>query len=110
MTPTGVLLEWRQQHPFGAPMKLLFHLIVFAAGAGVGIWWGVNHPMEAQNISAQEEIQSAKIQAAVSQEKIDLMNRLLGHDAVKPADTAAFKQMLSDEKQKLQDAKAKLAN
>jgi hypothetical protein len=46
----------------------------------------------------------------VSQEKIDLMNRLLGHDSVKPADTAAFKQMLNDEQQKLQDAKSKLVN
>jgi hypothetical protein len=91
-------------------MKLILHLVVFAAGAGVGIWWGVNHPIEAQNISAREQVQAAKIQAAVSQEKIDLMNRLLGHDEVKPADTAAFKQMLSDEKQKLQDAKSKLAN
>jgi hypothetical protein len=91
-------------------MKLILHLIVFAVGAGVGIWWGANHPTEAQNISAQEEVQTAKIQAAVSQEKIDLMNRLLGHDAVKASDTTEFKQMLSDEKQKLQDAKSKLAN
>jgi uncharacterized membrane protein len=91
-------------------MKFILHLVVFLVGAGVGIWWGVNHPVEAQNISTQEQQQAAKIQEAVSQEKIDLMNRLLGHDSVKPADTAAFKQMLSDEKQKLEDAKSKLAN
>jgi hypothetical protein len=91
-------------------MKLISHLLILLVGAGLGIWWGVNHPAEAQNIHDQEQQQAAKIQEAVSQEKIDLMNRLLGHDSVKPADTAAFKQMLSDEQQKLQDAKSKLAN
>ncbi|HEY1921623.1 MAG TPA: hypothetical protein VGG44_02565 [Tepidisphaeraceae bacterium] len=91
-------------------MKLISHLLILLVGAGIGIWWGVNHPSEAQNIHDQEEIQAAKVQAAVSQEKIDLMNRLLGQDSVKPADTAAFKQMISDEKQKLQDAKSKLPN
>jgi hypothetical protein len=91
-------------------MKLISHLLILLVGAALGIWWGVNHPTEAQNIHDQEQQQAAKIQEAVSQEKIDLMNRLLGHDSVKPADTAAFKQMLSDEQQKLQDAKSKLAN
>ncbi|MGD0462388.1 MAG: hypothetical protein ABSB74_07855 [Tepidisphaeraceae bacterium] len=84
-------------------MKLILHLVVFLAGAGLGIWWGVNHPAEAQNISAQE-------QAAISKGKIEIMTKLLGRDAVKPESTAEFKQMLSDEQQKLQDAKSKLGN
>lgn len=90
-------------------MKLVLHLIVFLAGAGVGIWWGANHPTQAQNVSATEEEQAAKIQAAVSQEKITLLQKFLGNSS--PDQNAAdFKQMLSDEKQKLQNANAKLTN
>jgi len=90
-------------------MKLIFHLVVFLAGAGVGIWWGVNHPAAAQNVSAQEEQQAAKIQAAVSQEKITLLQKFLG-TSNSDQTSADFKQMLSDEKQKLQNATAKLGN
>jgi hypothetical protein len=42
--------------------KHLVHLIFFAAGAGVGIWWGVNHPTQAQDLAAQEQ---AKVQQAI---------------------------------------------
>jgi uncharacterized membrane protein len=90
-------------------MKLVLHLIVFLAGAGVGIWWGVHHPAQAQNVSTTEEEQAAKIQAAVSQEKITLLQKFLGNS--NPDQNAAdFKQMLSDEKQKLQNATAKLGS
>jgi uncharacterized membrane protein len=90
-------------------MKLILHVIFFIAGAGVGIWWGVNHPTQAQSVSATEEQEVAKIQAAASQEKIDLINRFMGH-APSDQDAADLKQMLSDEKQKLQTATAKLSN
>lgn len=42
--------------------KHIVHIIFFAAGAGVGIWWGVNHPTQAQNLAAQEQI---KVQQAI---------------------------------------------
>jgi hypothetical protein len=42
--------------------KHIVHLIFFAAGAGVGIWWGVNHPKEAQDVAAQEQV---KVQQAI---------------------------------------------
>ena len=90
-------------------MKFIFHIIFFFAGAGVGIWWGVNHPTQAQSVSATEEQEAAKIQAAVSTEKIDLINKFMGH-ASNDQDAADLKQMLSDEKQKLQTATAKLGN
>jgi hypothetical protein len=90
-------------------MKFVFHIIFFFAGAGVGIWWGVNHPTQAQSVSATEEQEAAKIQAAVSQEKIALLNRFTGHTAT-DQDAADLKQMLSDEQQKLQNAKTKLGN
>jgi hypothetical protein len=90
-------------------MRFLIHIIFFAAGAGVGIWWGVNHPSQAQNVSATEEMEAAKIQATVSQEKIALLQKFLGSSDANQ-NSADFKQMLSDEKQKLQNATAKLGN
>jgi len=81
-------------------IKLITHLILFTAGAGLGIWWGVNHPSEAAVISSQEEIQAAKVQAA-AEAKIELLNKFL---STKPADQdpAQYQQMLDDEKRKLQ--------
>jgi len=81
-------------------IKLIIHLIFFTAGAGLGIWWGVNHPSEAAVVSSQEEIQAAKIQA-VAEAKIELLNNFL---STKPADQnpAKYQQMLDDEKRKLQ--------
>jgi len=90
-------------------MKLIIHLIVFATGAGVGIWWGANHPSQAQNVASQEQQEVARIQAAASQEKIDLINRFMDRKTT-DQDAADLKQMLSDEKQKLQNATAKLGN
>lgn len=78
-------------------------------GAGLGIWWGVNHPEAAQNVAANEQQQAAKIQAVVAQEKIALLQKFLG--TTQPdQDSAEFKQMLQQEKQNLQNAKAKLVN
>jgi len=81
-------------------IKLIIHLIFFTAGAGLGIWWGVNHPSEAALVSSQEELQAAKIQAA-AEAKIELLNSFL---STKPAnqDPAKYQQMLDDEKRKLQ--------
>ena len=62
-------------------MKLISHLLILMVGAGLGIWWGVNHPEAAQNVAANEEQQAAKIQAAVSQEKIKLLNQFAGKGA-----------------------------
>ena len=90
-------------------MKLISHLLILLVGAGLGIWWGVNHPDAAQNVATNEEQQAAKIQAAVSQEKITLLQKFLG--TTQPDQTSSeFKQMLDQEKQNLQNAKAKLVN
>ena len=83
-------------------MKLLFHLVVFAVGAGLGIWWGVNHPSEAQDVAARE-------QAAVATARIELLQKFLG--TTQPdQQNAEFQQMLDQEKQKLQSAEQKLSN
>jgi hypothetical protein len=70
-------------------------------GIGLGIWWGVNHPSEAQMVATRE-------QAAV-QAKIDLVQQFLGKSTT-DQNKADFKQMLNDEKQKLQNAATKLGN
>ena len=90
-------------------MKHLYHLFIFAVGIGLGIWIGVRFPSQAQTVAAAEGQQAARIQAAVSQEKITLLEKFLGKSN-SDQDNAEFKQMLSDEKQKLQTAAAKLAN
>jgi hypothetical protein len=90
-------------------MKHIYHLVIFAAGIALGIWIGVKYPKQSQNIADNEEQQAAKIQATVSQEKISLLQKFLGNS--NPDQNASdFKQMLSDEKQKLQNATAKLGN
>jgi hypothetical protein len=89
-------------------MKHIYHLIIFAVGLGLGIWIGVRFPAQAQNVADTEEQQAAKIQAAVSQEKITLLQQFLHPTAEQ--NTADFKQMLNTEKDKLKNATAKLTN
>jgi len=69
----------------------------------------VKFPSQAQKVAATEDQQAAKIQAAVSQEKITLLQQFMGKSN-SDQNNAEFKQMLSDEKQKLQNATAKLGN
>ncbi|MGD0390603.1 MAG: hypothetical protein ABSC42_16790 [Tepidisphaeraceae bacterium] len=90
-------------------MKHIYHLFIFAVGIGLGIWIGVKFPSQAQKVAATEDQQAARIQAAVSQEKITLLQQFLGKSNPDQAN-ADFKQMLNDEKQKLQNATAKLGN
>jgi hypothetical protein len=90
-------------------MKHIYHLFIFAVGIGLGIWIGVKFPSQAQKVAATEDQQAARIQAAVSQEKITLLQQFLGKSNSDQA-KADFNQMLNDEKQKLQNATAKLGN
>jgi hypothetical protein len=90
-------------------MKHIYHLFIFAVGLGLGIWIGVKFPSQAQKVAATEDQQAARVQAAVSQEKITLLQKFLGKSNPDQAN-ADFKQMLNDEKQKLQNATAKLGN
>ena len=90
-------------------MKHIYHLFIFAVGIGLGIWIGVKFPSQAQKVAATEDQQAARIQAAVSQEKITLLQQFLGKSNSDQA-KADFNQMLNDEKQKLQNAATKLGN
>jgi CHASE3 domain sensor protein len=35
--------------------KLITHVLVFAIGAGAGVYWGVNHPSQAQQVEMREQ-------------------------------------------------------
>ena len=92
-------------------MKFLYHLFIFAVGIGLGIWIGVKYPEQSQKVADTEDQQAARIQAAVAQEKIDLLNHFMGQSSSGAQDTKAeMQQMLKDEQQNLQAAKAKLTN
>ena len=47
-------------------MKLLIHLLIFALGIGLGIWWGVNHPTQAATVAARENVAISKIKTEVA--------------------------------------------
>jgi hypothetical protein len=98
-------------------MKILIYLVVFALGAGTGIWWSVNHPDAAVDIAAREQQQAAKLQAAVAQAKIELLQKFLASsdssavaDPNASSNDAGYHRMLSDEQQKLSEAKKRLAS
>ncbi len=49
--------------------KHVGHVIFFVLGAGLGIWWGVNHPQNAQVVARIEQHQVDSAAAAVTQAK-----------------------------------------
>jgi hypothetical protein len=51
--------------------KLISHLVVLAVGASLGVWWGVYHPVAANNLVQQE-------QARIAQAKVELLQKLRG--------------------------------
>lgn len=81
-------------------LKLIFCLIIFAAGVGVGIYWGVSHPNQAANVAQTEADDTASIQAKIKQAKIDLLNKL--NDDSSGTSNSDFRRMLDNEKHKLQ--------
>ena len=93
-------------------MKFIYHLFIFALGIGLGIWIGVKFPNQSKQVADTEDQQAAKVQAAVSQAKIEVLQHFAGQqDAGKPEDTKAeMEQMLKDEQQKFQNAKAAITN
>jgi VIT1/CCC1 family predicted Fe2+/Mn2+ transporter len=90
-------------------MKFLYHVFIFALGIGLGIWIGVKYPAQSQQVADSEDQQAAKI-AAVAQAKVDLLNHFVGQSSSAEETKAEMQQMLKDEQQNLQNAKAKLTN
>jgi hypothetical protein len=70
-------------------IRLVTHLAVFTIGAGVGIYWGVNHPDQAADIAQREQIAATKA-------KIEILEKF-------GSSIPNGQQMLDDEKKKLGD-------
>jgi hypothetical protein len=52
--------------------KLISHTVLLLIGASLGVWWGVYHPVAAQNLVQQEE-------AHIAQAKVELLQKLNGN-------------------------------
>jgi hypothetical protein len=57
--------------------KIITHVAVFAIGAGSGIYWGVHHQDQADQVAAWESQEAPKVQAAAAQAKIDVLNKIM---------------------------------
>jgi hypothetical protein len=98
-------------------MKILFHIFIFAAGVGAGIWWSVSHPDAAASIADREQQEAVHLQAAVAQAKIELLEKFLASSSDPAAKSdatnnnsneAGYQRMLDDEKKKLDAAKQQM--
>jgi hypothetical protein len=91
-------------------MKALVHLAIFALGAALGVWWGVNHPTQAANVAGREDVAINKVKAEVAKAKIELLEHFLATSNTSPTPTATaaqtpagadYQKMLVQEKQNL---------
>jgi uncharacterized membrane protein len=92
-------------------VKLITHSVVFLAGAGAGIYWGVHNPTAAANLS---DVGSAKIQQAVAQAKKDVLSEVAADQnsagsSISDSHKAKVQQMLQSAQQDLNAAKAKVS-
>ncbi|HSV16449.1 MAG TPA: hypothetical protein VLI90_19455 [Tepidisphaeraceae bacterium] len=97
-------------------MKLLVHLAIFAVGAALGVWWGVNHPTQAADVAGREDVAINRVKAEVAKAKIELLEHFLATSKATPAPTATaaptappagsadYQKMLVQEKQNLTQA------
>jgi hypothetical protein len=72
--------------------KLISHTLILLVGASLGVWWGVYHPVAAQNLEQHEE-------SIIAQAKVDLLQKLRDNPS---ADN--IKQNLDAERTKLGQA------
>jgi hypothetical protein len=91
-------------------VKLITHSVVFLAGAGVGVYWGVHNPTAAANLS---DLESAKVQQAVAQAKQDVLSQVAADQnsagsSIPDSHKAKVQQLLQSAQQELSNAKAKV--
>jgi hypothetical protein len=94
-------------------MKIASHVVVFAIGAGGGIWWGVHNPAQAQQISDSEQQTAMRVKAAVAQGKQQALQQVVNDQNSTPGasvNTDHVKQMLQGAQQEFNDAKSKIGN
>jgi hypothetical protein len=100
-------------------MKLIVHFVVFALGAGLGVYWGVHHPDEASQVSDFEGREAVKIKAEVAKAKIDLLQKVMADNAAHAAPapspaaqppTTDYQKMMQSAQNDLNDANSHLNN
>ena len=74
--------------------KLISHLVILFVGASLGVWWGVYHPVAANNLVQRE-------QADIAQAKVELLQKLNGNPSPEN-----IKQNLDSETQHLQQVQS----
>lgn len=62
-------------------MKLIILVLGLVVGFGVGVWWGVNHPAQAQQLSTAEERKFLQAQIKVTEAARDQLDRLIASHA-----------------------------
>jgi hypothetical protein len=93
--------------------KLISHLLVFVAGAAVGVYWGVHNPTAAANISDAEQ---ARINQAVALAKQNVLQKVVADQSATPpagqpamaSHLSQYQQMLDQTNKEYEAAKAKL--
>ena len=86
-------------------LKLIGHVVVFALGCGVGIWYGVHHQAQAQNIVAHEQVVAAQAKIALIKE---LHPELTNGSPIPPEDEK-YQRALEKNQKELDDANRQLA-
>jgi hypothetical protein len=97
--------------------KIISHAVIFLAGAGAGVYWGVHHPTQAASLS---DMEAAKAQQAIAQAKLEVLQQVGPNQpppppGTTPAAAAAstqnkYQQLLQTAQQELNAAKSKLGN
>ncbi len=101
-------------------LKLASYAVVLAVGAGGGIYWGVNHPQQAQSIADLEKTNIEKIKAAAfAQGQQSALQQVVNDQTVETQQTTTpaklsrldkYKSMLKTAQDQFNDAKSKIGN
>ncbi len=94
-------------------MKIATHVVVFGLGAAGGIYWGVNHPQQAQVIHDTEQQDAAKVKAAIVQTQQQVLQKTGTDQSATNLGTAVnntVDKAIQTGKQDLDAAKAKIGN
>ncbi len=83
-------------------MRAFSYLVMFAFGAGLGIWFGVNHPQLASDVAYQEQQETEQLKEADNKAKLEMVERLLSHEI--NSTKVNLHRLLEDERARLQSA------
>jgi hypothetical protein len=96
-----------QIHQEDFMFKLIGHLVVFVIGAGLGVWWGVHNPVQAQNVAAVEE---AKMNQYIALGKQQALQSVQQAQAAAPPTAPASPNVMDMVQKELQKANDQYLN